>query len=158
MNVADELQKLHDLHQSGTISDEEYARAKARVLDDSPSEPVVAATPVGTEEQARQWASFLHFSQLAVFLLPVAGLILPILIWQIKKAEYPSIDEHGKVVLNWILSEVIYLFASAILAVVIVGIPLLVALVALSIIFPIIGGIKASDGQLWRYPLSIRFF
>lgn len=33
MNNADELQKLADLHARGVLSDEEFAKAKARVLD-----------------------------------------------------------------------------------------------------------------------------
>jgi len=41
---------------------------------------------------------------------------------------------------------------------VIIGIPLLLLLCLVGVIFPIIGGIKASDGQVWKYPLSITFF
>jgi uncharacterized protein len=36
-----------------------------------------------------------------------------------------------------------------------IGIPLLLMLAALCVIFPIIGGIKANNGELWKYPLSI---
>ncbi|MES2047581.1 MAG: PspC domain-containing protein [Pseudomonadota bacterium] len=32
MNVADELQRLHDLHQSGALTDAEFAQAKAKLL------------------------------------------------------------------------------------------------------------------------------
>jgi phage shock protein C len=35
MNDADELNKLADLHARGALSDEEFAKAKARVLDGS---------------------------------------------------------------------------------------------------------------------------
>jgi phage shock protein PspC (stress-responsive transcriptional regulator) len=35
MSVSDELGKLHDLHQRGVLSDEEFARAKERVLNGS---------------------------------------------------------------------------------------------------------------------------
>ncbi len=80
----------------------------------------------------------LHFSLLAGFLVPFAGLIAPIVIWQIKKDELPAIDAHGKVVVNWMISAFIYAIACSILAIV------------------IIGGIKANEGKLWRYPLSIR--
>ena len=37
MSVSDELGKLHDLHQKGVLSDDEYVRAKARVLGDDPA-------------------------------------------------------------------------------------------------------------------------
>ncbi len=34
MSASEELQRLADLHQRGVLSDEEFARAKARVLDE----------------------------------------------------------------------------------------------------------------------------
>ncbi len=37
MSDSDELGKLADLHQRGVLSDEEFARAKARILDGLPS-------------------------------------------------------------------------------------------------------------------------
>ncbi len=100
----------------------------------------------------------LHFSQLAAFLFPLGGLIVPILIWQFKKTELPEIDVHGKVVLNWIISEILYFVVCFILIFVLVGIPLLIVLSILAIIFPIVGGIKANNGEVWKYPLSIAFF
>ena len=48
MSIADELQKLQQLHESGAISDEEFAKAKARLLDGtkwSGFESLWAATP-----------------------------------------------------------------------------------------------------------------
>jgi uncharacterized Tic20 family protein len=107
--------------------------------------------------EAGQWALFLHLSQFAGYIVPFAGWIAPILIWQLKKAEMPSLDAHGKVVMNWILSELIYCAVSFILVFVVVGIPLLIVLLVLGIIFPIIGAIKAGDGIVWKYPLSISF-
>ena len=44
---------------------------------------------------------------LAGFLVPLAGLVTPIVLWQIKKTEYPEIDEHGKAVVNWMITMVI---------------------------------------------------
>jgi uncharacterized protein len=159
MNVADELQKLQQLRQSGAISDEEYTRAKANLLSaPPPSGQGAPIAPVDTEQQTRQWAMFLHLSQLANFLLPLGGLIVPIVIWQIKKTELPGIDVHGKMVVNWIISELIYFFVSFILLFVLVGFLLLPALAVLAIVFPIIGGVKASNGEVWKYPLSIPFF
>jgi len=113
---------------------------------------------VPTEQQARMWAMFLHLSQLAGFALPLAGLVVPILIWQLKKAELPELDVHGKIVVNWILSALIYAVVCVILVFLVVGIPLLLLLAVLAIVFPIVGGIKANNGEAWKYPLSISFF
>jgi uncharacterized Tic20 family protein len=113
---------------------------------------------IQNQQQVGQWALFLHLSQLAGFIIPLAGWIAPILIWQLKKQDMPALDAHGKVVVNWILSELIYGTVCIILIFVIIGIPLLIVLVMLGIIFPIMGAVKADNGVVWQYPLSIRFF
>ena len=33
MNIADEIQRLHELHQAGALSDAEFAQAKAKLLN-----------------------------------------------------------------------------------------------------------------------------
>jgi uncharacterized Tic20 family protein len=159
MAIADEIEHLHRLRESGAISEEEFTQAKQRVLTQAlPPEdarPAPSAQPI--EQQTREWAMYLHLSQLLGLLVPLGGLIAPILIWQIKKDELPGLDAHGKVVLNWVLSELIYLLAAGLLTLILIGIPLLLAVVVLGIVFPIIGGVKANNGELWRYPLSIQF-
>ena len=105
----------------------------------------------------RQMGLFLHLSQLAnVFLFPV-GIILPIVLWQTQKEKMPALDAHGKMVVNWMISSTIYAAVSIVLCLVLVGFVLLLALALIGIIFPIIGGIKANNGELWQYPLAIRF-
>jgi hypothetical protein len=112
--------------------------------------------PKQDDQDARQWAMFLHLSQLAGFtVLPLLGLIVPIIIWQIKKEQYPSIDEHGKAVVNWIISEIIYGAIGFMLLFVVIGFPILGILGILGLVFPIIGGIKANNGELWHYPMTI---
>lgn len=105
----------------------------------------------------RQWAMYIHFSVLAGLIVPLAGFLLPIVLWQTKREELPGVDAHGKAVANWLISALIYGVASTILAFALVGIPLLVALAVLSILFPIVGGLRAGEGRLWTYPRSIRF-
>ena len=161
MNLADELHKLDQLHQAGALSDEEFARAKDAVLN-PPSVTVATpdrepVDPATREQETRQWAMLVHLSLLAGFVVPFAGLVLPIVLWQVKKTELPGIDIHGKIVVNWIISAIIYFFVSVLSILIIVGIPLLIALGIVGIVFPIIGGVKASNGEVWKYPLSIPF-
>ena len=111
----------------------------------------------GLQGRTNQWAMFLHLSLLAGFVVPLAGFVAPILIWQLKKEELPDLEDHGKVVINWMLSQFIYMTVSAILILILIGVPLFIAVVVTGIDFPIVGGIKASEGELWPYPLSIPF-
>ena len=100
----------------------------------------------------------LHLSMLAGLVIPLAGLIIPILIWQMKKDELPLIDAHGKNAMNWIISSLIYAVACLILWLLLIGIPLSIALGVVSIVFPIIAAIKGNNGEVWMYPLAISFF
>ena len=99
---------------------------------------------------------FLHLSTFAGALVPILGFVAPIIIWQVKKDEFPEIDEHGRIVVNWLISSMIYFFVSFLLIFVLIGIPLMVVMGIVSVVFPIIGGVKASQGEIWPYPCSIR--
>jgi len=187
MNLVEELRKLNALHESGAIDDEEYALAKSRLLrpagspratevefdeaeerppadrEQSHPEPVDDADEEDGhdpdhEREVRQWALLIHLSQFAGYVVPLGGLVLPIVLWQWKKHESPEIDAHGKVVANWIVSELIYGTCCLFLFFVLIGIPLMLGLLLLGVIFPLVGAVKANDGVVWRYPLSMNIF
>jgi len=109
------------------------------------------------DDTSRQWAMFVHLSQLSNFLVPGAGIVLPIVLWQMKKAEMPALDPHGKVVVNWVISALIYAAIGTILSFLLIGLLVLIPLALCALIFPILGGLKARDGLVWPYPLSIKF-
>ena len=111
-----------------------------------------------SDASARQWAVVLHLSQFAGYLVPFAGLLAPILIWQLKKNDVPGLDEHGKIIANWMLSAFIYGIACFFLTFVVIGFLGFLVLGGMAIVYPIIGAIKANDGIPWKYPLSIGFF
>jgi hypothetical protein len=109
-----------------------------------------------TPEQ-KQMGLIMHLSQLANLILFPIGIVIPIVIWQTQKEKTPALDAHGKMVTNFMISMTIYLFASLILMFVLIGFLLLPVLGIIGIVFPIIGGIKANNGELWEYPLAIKF-
>jgi len=113
----------------------------------------------GSDMDAKQWAMLLHLSQLAGVLVPGIGLAAPIVIWQVKKAQFPELDDHGKMVTNWIISLLIYTVAASLLSVITCGVGalLFIPVAVVAIVFPILGGLKARDGLLWKYPLTITF-
>ena len=120
--------------------------------------PTPPPGPLGREEiSARQWGLIIHLSVLAGYIVPLAGFVTPVVLWQLKKHDHPMIDAHGKNVANWLLSLLIYGTVAFLLVFVLIGIPLLWLLGILNIVFAIVGGIKANDGQAYRYPLTLRF-
>lgn len=100
----------------------------------------------------------MHLSQFAGFVVPFAGIVLPIVMWATNKDEFPEIDSHGKNIVNWVLSLLIYTVIAAILMFVVIGFFLFFGLMLMNIIFAIIGAVKASQNVAWQYPLSIKFF
>ncbi len=125
----------------------------------SPSRGAEAAGAAGlVDQETRRWAVALHLSQFVGILVPFGGFIVPVLIWQLKRDELPGIDAHGREVVNWFLSETIYLFVFALLSLAVIGLPFLIATFVIGVVFPVIGAVKAGDGQVWRYPLAFRFF
>ncbi len=105
----------------------------------------------------KQMGMFLHLSRLLdAFVFPI-GAIVTIVLWQTQKDKMPALDAHGKMVTNWLISSVIYGVISFVLMFVLIGFLTGFALWLMMIAFPIIGGIKANNGELWEYPLTIKF-
>jgi uncharacterized Tic20 family protein len=150
---ADELEKLEQLKARGTLTPEQFEEAKNRLLSGSaPASDGVFGIGEGT------WCMLMHLAQLLGYAAPVLGWVCPIVMWAVSKDRSVMADRHGRVILNWILSSLIYFIVGGLLSFLLIGIPLLIALVVVSVIFVIIGAIRANDGILWPYPLSIRFF
>jgi uncharacterized Tic20 family protein len=120
-------------------------------------EAVPEAAPEPNKD-AKMWAMFCHLAGLATFLaIPFAGLIAPLIIWQIKKDEHPFINANGKEAVNFQISIHIYFAVSAILIFAVIGFFLLPAVIIVNLVFLIIAGVKANNGESYQYPLCIRF-
>lgn len=108
------------------------------------------------EKEARTWAMAAHLSVLSGFIIPFGNLIAPLVIWLIKKDEFPFVNDQGKEALNFQITMSIAAVISGVLTMICIGIPMLIAVAILNIVFPIIAGIKANDGIEYRYPYTLR--
>ena len=140
-------------------------------------------------------ATFTHLSTLSQYCIPFGNYIFPILIWSTNKDKSEFVDYHGKQVLNFQLSILLYSLVLAMIAIPIFiitifsNIPLNavmndhdfvmnhfsvenitgIVIVALIAIFIFVGlkvaeffliiyaSVKASNGEKYRYPLTIPF-
>lgn len=122
----------------------------------------------------RQMGLFLHLSVLSSMIVPLAGVVLPIVIWQTQKEKMPAITPHGQEVANWMITSFVYSIISLIMMIVglvffaaelpvfgvilvVLNILFLIGLSIASFVYAIIGGIKANNGEHWGYPLNIKF-
>jgi uncharacterized Tic20 family protein len=134
--------------------------------------PIVSPPPTSSptpqppnQASARNWNMFCHLSALAGFIgVPFGNIIGPLMVWQIKKNEFPSVDVHGKAALNFQLTVTLAALAGALVAIVLsffcIGwllFPLVILVGLAGLIFSIIAGIKASNGEDYKYPYSVEF-
>ena len=120
---------------------------------DQPSPP----TP-STSSDARTWCVLCHASALLGLFFHFLGHIGgPLIVWLMKRGVSPEIDANGKESLNFQISMLIYDAVAAILCIVLIGIPILIALWILNTVLIIIASVKTSEGKFYRYPFIIRF-
>jgi len=106
--------------------------------------------------QDRRLIVITHLSQLVTLVIGFGSLIIPLIIWLSNKEKVYEMDEHGKNILNFQISLIIY-SVICIPLILLLGLGLigLIILAAISIIFPIINAIKASNVEIPKYPLSL---
>jgi uncharacterized Tic20 family protein len=123
-------------------------------MEPTPSPPPTTSTT----SDVRTWCVLCHASALLGFFIPWAFHILgPLIVWLAKRGDSPEIDAHGKESLNFQISMLIYNLVAGVLCLLLIGFALLFILHILNLVFVIVASIKASEGKLYRYPLTIRF-
>jgi hypothetical protein len=95
-------------------------------------------------------------AMLSHLLTLVVGFIAPLAIFLIKKDESKFVSDHAKESLNFQISLFIYSMISLVLIIVFIGVAMLIGLAIAALVLVIIATIKASQGEVYRYPLTIR--
>jgi uncharacterized Tic20 family protein len=117
----------------------------------SMNEPNIAIAP-----EDRTLAALTHLSGLSGYIVPLGGILVPILIWMTKK-DSPVISSIAKQAI--LLNLIVFLLACSgvVLFLTVILIPLVViawiALGIAAVALPIIGAIRANDGRYYRYPV-----
>ena len=115
-------------------------------------------TPLPIPQSERTWAMFAHLSSFLGWIgIPLANIIAPLVIWQMKKEEMPFASQQAKECLNFQISMTIYALVCAVLCLIMIGLLGLLALLVIEVVYTIIAAIKANEGVAYRYPLTIRF-
>lgn len=150
----EDLKILDELREKGSISEEEYQREKEKLLNDNGNSfSNSAKKPLfGLEENT--YLMLMHLTQFAGAIIPLAGFVVPILMWTLNKDGNARVDMHGKNIVNAMISYAIYAVA---LCITIIGIPLAAVLGVLYAVFVVIAAVKANSGEFWKYPFIIHF-
>ena len=109
-------------------------------------------------KQSNMWGMLCHLTSLSVYIgIPFGNIIGPLVVWLIKKDEFPFVNEQGQESLNFQISMTIYGFVSVILCLVVIGFVLIGIILVANIILVVIASVKANKGEAYRYPFTIRF-
>jgi uncharacterized Tic20 family protein len=113
-------------------------------------------TEAGLSRDVRKWGMLSHLSALSGMITGVGFLIGPLLVWLLKREDHPFIDEQGKEAVNFQITMHIAMFIGGVLAVLLVGIPILFIVGLVMVVLPIVAAIKADAGESYRYPFTWR--
>jgi uncharacterized Tic20 family protein len=96
---------------------------------------------------------------IAMHLTPLAGfafflfVLTPVVLWLIRKDKSAFVDDHGREVVNLLISAVVFAASS----IFVITAPFVVIWVVMMLVNLIRGAIAASNGEYFRYPMIIRF-
>jgi uncharacterized Tic20 family protein len=119
-----------------------------------PPPPPPPAPPVGeaplSDGDARMWAMLAHIGGFVI------AIIAPLVILLTMGKRSPLVDDQAKEALNFQITAAVALLISALLVIVLIGIVIFPIVGIATVIFTLIGGIKAYNGEYYRYPVNVR--
>ncbi len=130
-----------------------------------PQRPGLAHDP-DADSAERTYALFNHlvgFLSASTGGLPFLGILATLLMWRLRAADSPFLDDHGREATNFQISLILYYLTGILFGVLTLGlglflaVPALIALWIISIIGQIRAALAANRGEFYRYPLCIRF-
>lgn len=106
-------------------------------------------TPAGE----RNYCVGMHLSPLAALVFGPL-IFAPLVMWLIRKDDSSFVDDHGREIINFWLSSIVIFVVCLISLVGVLFIPVQMVIILVSLIR---GAVAASNGEYFRYPMTIRF-
>jgi uncharacterized Tic20 family protein len=124
---------------------------------DRPGQEVQEIQETVLDNKTSNWGMFAHLSALLMLLgVPFGHILGPFVVWLVKRREIPFVDEQGKESMNFQISMTIYGLIAALLILVVIGIPILILLAVMDMVYVIIASVRTSNGEHYRYPFNLR--
>src|SRR5690348_2962020 len=113
----------------------------------NPNQDVFAEAPaagkLGVEDKDAQfWAMLCHLSALTMYFTAIGGILGPLVVWLVKRNDYPIVDDQGKESVNFQISMLLYHLIAAIGFLCVVGIPVFICLTVANIVLVIIASVQ----------------
>ena len=115
-----------------------------------------AAGPPLQPDQERLWGMLAHLlSFVAAYLF--LGFVAPLIVLLVFGSRSAFVRANAVESLNFNLSWLLYGIIAVILALLLIGFLILAALGIAYLVLIILASVKANNGEVYRYPLTIRF-
>ncbi len=127
------------------------------------------------QHDERAWAMLCHLAVFSSVIIPFGHIFGPLIVWMVKKEQYPLVEDQGRESLNFQISMTIYtviiliVFIAALLSFIagdydarfpvslILAIGAFILLGIVNLVLIIIAAVRAYKGEKYRYPLLIHF-
>jgi uncharacterized Tic20 family protein len=115
-----------------------------------------AEVSTGPTVEERNWAMGAHVGSFIAAWFAL-GLVAPLVVMLTKGNDSAYVRRHAVESLNFQINALIWIAVSVVLFLVLIGIFMLIAYAIFYLIVVIMGGVAASQGREYRYPMIIRF-
>lgn len=175
-NNYENLERLNRLRQDGAITEAEFEREKAKILNSSQAQNSMYNQPMRDRRDKDLNGGYAMALHLVTF-VPYVGWLISLIMWLTKKNESPLVRQHGAVLMNLYISSFLYgivlgfvMFGMAAAAesnnrdmppalaifLIIFGISAIIFGIS-TLVFMILNAIRASKGEAGSYPMAFKF-
>ncbi|WP_257447408.1 DUF4870 domain-containing protein [Archangium lipolyticum] len=114
----------------------------------------ITGSPAPTADE-KTWGMIAHLSALVASVVgfPFLG---PLIVMLTKGKESPWVEQHAKEALNFQITATVAIWVSAFTMFCLVGFVLLPLVGLAALVLTVLAGIKANNGEMYRYPATIR--
>ena len=128
------------------------ARAGQSIAEHTYGKPVSGEPPTRVRAEAVN-----ETDRLITILMPVAAIVasgvIPFIMWLIWRGRSDFVDDHGRAIVDFLISMTLWMFISAITF---VGLIFVLPLMIVTFVSLIRGALAASRDEYFRYPMTIR--
>lgn len=127
----------------------------AMSVDEAQARDGIRVREEGLTESERNYAVAIHVTPFAGLLFGPAVLV-PLILWLVRKDDSAFNDDHGREVVNVLITGAIFTFVGGVLALAIIPIIALVIWYVVIAVNLVRGALAASRGEYFRYPMTLR--
>ena len=135
-------------------------------MGEAPRHPYAAPTaateaprppPEEVSHDDRNMAVLSHLGAFVGYAVPFGNVFVPLILWLIRRQHSVFVGDNARESLNFQLTICIYAAICFVLMFVLIGFVLAAGLAVFQIVYVVLAALAARRGEIYRYPLTLRF-